>query len=66
MHWSCVHVSQAGKLWKYQGNVLQKGYPKRHNEQFKGLPANIDTAFTWPNDMKLYFTKGTLLKSRLN
>ena len=42
------------KLWK-----VDKGYPKLISEEFKGIPDDIDAAFTWKRNRKIYFFKGS-------
>jgi len=37
---------------------LDSGYPKPISDGFAGIPSNIDTAFVWSGNGKIYFFKG--------
>lgn len=45
------------KYWKITENELAPGYPKSIASKWRGLPGNIDAAFTLKNG-KTYFFKG--------
>lgn len=36
---------------------LDSGYPKSISDGFSGIPSNIDTAFVWGGNGKIYFFK---------
>ena len=37
---------------------MDNGYPKRIDSKFTGIPDNIDAAFVWSGNSKIYFFKG--------
>merc|ERR1711963_831282 len=36
------------------------GYPKQLDKGFSGIPNNVDAAFVWPVNDKIYFFKGSI------
>ena len=51
---------QGQQVWRM--STLPKvddGYPKQISEEFKGIPNDIDAAFTWKRNRKMYFFKGS-------
>ncbi|XP_029729341.2 72 kDa type IV collagenase-like [Aedes albopictus] len=40
-----VYFFKGDRFWRYRGNRLDAGYPRRISEGFPGLPNNIDGAF---------------------
>ena len=47
------------EYWKFQNQVPIPGYPKFISEGFIGIPSNVDAAFVWGGNGKIYFFKGT-------
>ena len=45
------------EYWKFQNQVPTPGYPKFISEGFEGIPSNIDAAFVWSGNGKIYFFK---------
>ena len=43
--------------WKLSQNTVEPGYPRLISEGWKGLPPDLDAAFTWTNG-STYFFKG--------
>jgi len=55
-----TYVFKADKYWKLADSEagVADGYPRRINSDWRGLPNNIDAAFTWKNG-KSYIFKGS-------
>ena len=54
-----IFVNHLGdKYWKFVNMEPQPGFPKDMSVGFPGIPPNIDTAFVWGGNGKIYFTKG--------
>ena len=53
-------VFQASRVFKFnaEDKSLAPSYPREISDVFPGLPNNIDSAFTWSGNGKLYVTKG--------
>ena len=53
-------VFQGSRVFKFnvEDKSLAPGYPQEIRDVFPGLPTNIDSAFTWSGNGKLYVTKG--------
>ena len=49
---------QGSLYWRYTNYKLDPNYPKDLSEGFAGVPANIDTAFVWSGNGKIFFFKG--------
>ena len=48
---------QGNQYWRFQSTSMDSGYP-RDISQWRGLPADIDSAFVWSGNGRIYFTKG--------
>ena len=46
------------KYWKFSNMRPLYGYPKEITMGFPGIPSNIDAAFVWGKNGKIYFFKG--------
>jgi matrix metalloproteinase-14 (membrane-inserted) len=46
------------KYWKFSNMQPLPGYPKSIQAGFPGIPANLDAAFVWSGNGKIYFFKG--------
>ena len=54
-----MHSSlQGNKYWRLTKFRLDPGYPKLMSEGFRGIPSNVDAAFRWTGNGKIYFFKG--------
>ncbi|XP_039256216.2 matrix metalloproteinase-14-like [Styela clava] len=49
---------QGDVIHRYINGIPMHGYPKRISEVYKGIPSNLDTAFVWSGNGKVYFVKG--------
>jgi matrix metalloproteinase-14 (membrane-inserted) len=59
-----VYFFKASQVWCYTMNGdlnfnLNSGYPKPISAEFTNLPSDLNAAFIWSGNGKLYFTKGT-------
>ena len=45
------------EYWKFENQIYQPGYPKSLEVGFPGIPGNLDSAFVWGGNGKIYFTK---------
>ena len=43
--------------WKLTRDSVAEGYPRRISQDWRGLPDNIDAAFTWESTRATYFIK---------
>ncbi len=50
--------SKGSKYWRYTDLKLDTNYPKSISEGFAGIPSDINTAFVWSGNGKIYFFKG--------
>ena len=48
---------QGSKYWKFENMKPYPGYPKDLSGGFPGIPNNIDAAFVWSGNGKIYFFK---------
>ena len=53
-------VFQGSRVFKFnvEDKSLAPEYPRKISDEFPGLPNNIDSAFEWGGNGKLYVTKG--------
>ena len=55
--WFSLQGSQVWRMSKVA--QVDDGYPKPISEEFKGIPNNIEAAFTWNRNRKIYIFKGS-------
>lgn len=46
------------KYWKIENERFASGYPRQISSDWTGLPNNVDAAFTWSGNGRIYFIKG--------
>jgi matrix metalloproteinase-14 (membrane-inserted) len=51
------YLCSGNKYWKFHNQDPDPGFPKDMSVGFPGIPPNIDTAFVWSGNGKIYFTK---------
>ena len=51
--------SQGSQYWRMTGLKMDDGYPKPISRGFPGIPDNLDAAFKWRANGKMYFFKGS-------
>ena len=44
---------------------MDDGYPKKIARGFEGIPNDVDAAFVWTGNEKIYFFKVSLMKKKL-
>lgn len=49
--------SQGDQYWRYSNMSLDTGYPKHISKGFAGIPNDVDGAFVWSGNGKIYFFK---------
>lgn len=54
-----TYVFQGSNYWKLTRDSVAEGYPRRISQDWRGLPDNIDAAFTWESTRATYFIKGS-------
>eukprot|EP00092_Neocalanus_flemingeri_P034229 GFUD01037226.1.p1 GENE.GFUD01037226.1~~GFUD01037226.1.p1 ORF type:complete len:547 (+),score=135.67 GFUD01037226.1:230-1870(+) len=52
------YVFRGDSYWKLTADSVASGYPRKIAEDWKGLPSDIDAAFTWQKTKATYFFKG--------
>ena len=50
-------IHQGDNYWRFNGKIPDTGYPKKISKGFAGVPDNIDAAFVWSGNGKIYFFK---------
>lgn len=53
------YVFQGSNYWRLTDDSVAEGYPRKIQDDWSGLPADIDAAFTWKNFGATYFFKGS-------
>ena len=54
-----IYFFKQHQVFRFNRNrKMMPGYPKDINKEFLGLPNEIDSAFVWSGNGRLYFTKG--------
>lgn len=53
------YVFKGSKYWKLTEDSVARGYPRNIEDDWPGLPSNIDAAVTWTENKKTYFFKGS-------
>ena len=56
---SSNRIIQGSKYWRFTNFKADAEYPKELSEGFAGVPSNVDTAFVWSGNGKIYFFKGS-------
>ena len=54
-----TYVFQGDNYWKLTRDSVAPGYPRKINQDWRGLPSNIDAAFTWESTKATFFIKGS-------
>ena len=55
---STSYVFRGDNYWKLTSDSVASGYPRKIADDWKGLPSDIDAAFTWQKTKSTYFFKG--------
>ena len=53
-----TYVFKGDSYWKLTRDSVADGYPRKIAQDWRGLPSNIDAAFTWEATRSTYFIKG--------
>jgi matrix metalloproteinase-14 (membrane-inserted) len=53
-----TYFFKGSKFWKNQDGKFLDGYPREISSEWKGVPGDIDAAFTWSRNGKVYIVKG--------
>lgn len=56
-----TYFFKGSECWQYQNKVLQSGYPMEISAEFAGVPSDLDAAFVWSGNGRIYFVKGQLV-----
>lgn len=54
-----TYVFQGDNYWKLTKDSVAPGYPRKIYQDWRGVPSNIDAAFTWESTRATYFIKGS-------
>merc|ERR1719295_964650 len=54
-----TYVFKGDSYWKLTRDSVADGYPRKIAQDWRGLPSNIDAAFTWESTKATYFIKGS-------
>ena len=50
-------VPRGDLYWRLTKDSVAPGYPRKISSDWRGLPGNIDAAFTWESSKATYFIK---------
>ena len=50
-------ISLPIRYWRFTNQDMDDGYPKEIEKGFEGIPNNVDAAFVWTGNEKIYFFK---------
>lgn len=53
----CNLIQQGNNYWRFSDMTRDPGYPKQIAKGFAGIPNNVDAAFVWSGNGKIYFFK---------
>merc|ERR1712029_1277750 len=53
-----TYVFKGNKYFKLNDDGVESGYPRFISSGWDGLPSNVDAAFVWSGNGKIYFLKG--------
>ncbi|XP_043202429.1 matrix metalloproteinase-2-like isoform X1 [Amphibalanus amphitrite] len=53
-----TYVFKGAHYWRLTDTGIEKGYPRLISHYWKGVPDDIDAAFSWPQTNRIYFFKG--------
>ena len=52
-----TYVFKGAHYWRLTDTGIEKGYPRLISHYWKGVPDDIDAAFSWPQTNRIYFFK---------
>ena len=55
--WSHTFIMNPNRYWRFTNQDMDDGYPKEIEKGFEGIPNNVDAAFVWTGNEKIYFFK---------
>lgn len=50
-------TQQGDNYWRFSDMTRDEGYPKKITKGFAGIPDDVDAAFVWSGNGKIYFFK---------